>query len=336
MIEIVALILLSRRIRAVAAAHGRRPREMTALLVACWIGFEVAGMALAVAVDAATPGFYALALVSAGVGAGLAFAVAGRGEPVPSGSALPPPLSDRLAARPRLAVVGAVAAALLCVVHLALVGRARGWWIVAVLVADVVVVSWLASRVRRPGVRADVPARRVGRAVLAIAVPVWSVASLLGALALVFGDRGPDDDVADLAAVIGEVASVRDRFPAATLDPAWRVDVRISRCQARLPLLRAAPEAWRVDMDLATGVDETYEELRPWTTSVGDRLGTSRSAVNRFPGGWSVGQPGSLDRTVWMATDGCVATDEAGAGALATSFRELGARLLAFEPTSTA
>ncbi len=95
MLEIFALIFLTRRVGEIVSAKGRKAGWYKLMTVLLWFGCEVGGAILGgiiVGLSGASEGFiYLLALIGAAVGAGAAFLIAKSVPPVEAMPAVPPP-----------------------------------------------------------------------------------------------------------------------------------------------------------------------------------------------------------------------------------------------------
>lgn len=76
MLEMFLLAFLIRKIRKVAEAHGRSPKAMGILLFCLWWGFEIPAIAITIANGADLGGVLVASLLSASVGAIIAFSIA--------------------------------------------------------------------------------------------------------------------------------------------------------------------------------------------------------------------------------------------------------------------
>ena len=83
MIEILALIFLTRKIGAICEEKGRKTGWYKALTVLLWFGFEAAGVVIGIVAFGAEGGvIYLYALIGAAVGTGIAFLIVKNLKPV--------------------------------------------------------------------------------------------------------------------------------------------------------------------------------------------------------------------------------------------------------------
>lgn len=86
MLEILALLVLTKKIGKVVEAKGRKSGGYKALVVGLWFGGEIIGFILGTAMAANDPSArllpYFIALLGAAVGAGIAYAIASNLSPV--------------------------------------------------------------------------------------------------------------------------------------------------------------------------------------------------------------------------------------------------------------
>jgi hypothetical protein len=76
LLEILFLIYLSKKIGKIVEAKGRKPGGYKAMLVAFWFGGEILGLVIGMSALGEGIGMYLIALVGAGIGAAVAFAIA--------------------------------------------------------------------------------------------------------------------------------------------------------------------------------------------------------------------------------------------------------------------
>lgn len=97
MLEIILLVVLTRRIGHILEQKGRKSGWYKLLTVALWIGGEVAGAIVGGVIVAATGAseliIYLIALMGAAAGAGVSFLIAKGVAPAASYSPPPPPPS---------------------------------------------------------------------------------------------------------------------------------------------------------------------------------------------------------------------------------------------------
>jgi small-conductance mechanosensitive channel len=81
MLEIIAIISVSRTIRAIALEKGLKPSKYIIILIALWIGFEMLGGILGALLFGPGLESYLIAIVGAGVGGYLGYNIAQKAEP---------------------------------------------------------------------------------------------------------------------------------------------------------------------------------------------------------------------------------------------------------------
>ena len=76
MLEILFLIFLTKKIWKIVEEKGRKPGGYKAMLVAFWFGGEILGLIIGMSALGEGIGMYLIALIGAGIGAGVSFAIA--------------------------------------------------------------------------------------------------------------------------------------------------------------------------------------------------------------------------------------------------------------------